>query len=161
MPITPFHFGVGVLGKGVLPARMSIAAFVVSQIVIDCETAYFLFVAQAWPVHRWVHTFVGGTLVGLAAGFAWGLAGRLIGATHQPRWRTSELAMLPSVIGGTLGGVTHADVQPFRPFVDGNPVLDVVPVVHLHLACVAAAAFGAGLLMWRRARRLRSTTESA
>jgi hypothetical protein len=161
MPVTPFHFGIGLLGKGLLPARVSVAAFVVSQIVIDCETAYYLFVAQEWPVHRWAHTLLVGTSVGVVCGLAWGFAGHLW-RMHADRRRSlaSELATLPSLVGGTLGGVTHAlldaimhaDVQPFRPFVDGNPFLDVLPVVYLHLLCVAAAAVGTGLLLWRRAR---------
>ena len=56
MPVTPFHFGVGLLGKGVAPRAVSLCAFVASQIAIDCESAYFLFVARAEPVHRVLHT---------------------------------------------------------------------------------------------------------
>jgi hypothetical protein len=28
MPVTPFHFGVGVLGKGIAPSRFSLSSFV-------------------------------------------------------------------------------------------------------------------------------------
>jgi hypothetical protein len=47
-----------------------VLAFVVSQVVIDCETAYFLFVAQEWPFHRWAHTFLVGTPIGCLAGLS-------------------------------------------------------------------------------------------
>jgi hypothetical protein len=152
MPVTPFHFGIGLLGKGLAPRRVSLAAFVASQIVIDCETAYFLFVAQEWPVHRWAHTLVVGTLVGLAVGFAWGATRRLWPVDHG---RSVELALPPSIAGGLLGGLTHplldaimhVDVQPFRPFLDGNPLLRLISLTHLHLACVVAALVGAGLLL--------------
>lgn len=164
MPVTPFHFGIGLLGKGVLPARISLSAFVVSQIVIDFETAYFLFVVQEWPVHRWAHTLSVGTFVGLGVGLAWATAGRLWrGNADDRRSLASELAVLPSAVGGVLGGATHsvldaimhADVEPFRPFLEGNPFLGLLPLVHLHLLCVAMAAVGAGLLIRRHARRAR------
>ncbi len=67
MPFTPFHFGPGLLAKSVLPRHYSWTAFVVSQVVIDCETLYYL-VQRAYPVHRTLHTFLGGTLAGLATG---------------------------------------------------------------------------------------------
>lgn len=40
MPVTPFHFGIGALANGVAPSRVSLAAFIAAQVVIDCETAY-------------------------------------------------------------------------------------------------------------------------
>ena len=139
MPVTPFHFGIGLLGKGVLPARISLSAFVVSQIVIDLETAYFLFVVREWPVHRWAHTLSVGTFVGLGVGLAWATVGRLWrGNADDRRSLASELA-----------------VEPFRPFLEGNPFLGVLPLAHLHLLCVAMAAVGAGLLIRRHARRAR------
>lgn len=42
MPFTPIHFAVGVLAKGALPERVSLSAFVASQVLFDCETAYYL-----------------------------------------------------------------------------------------------------------------------
>jgi hypothetical protein len=33
MPVTPFHFGIGALAKGAAPARVSLTAFVASQVV--------------------------------------------------------------------------------------------------------------------------------
>ena len=44
MPFTPLHLGVGLLGKGLLPRRVSLTAFAASQVVIDVEVAYYLFV---------------------------------------------------------------------------------------------------------------------
>jgi membrane-bound metal-dependent hydrolase YbcI (DUF457 family) len=162
MPVTPFHFGIGLLGKGILPGRVSLSAFVLSQIVIDCETVYFLLIVQEWPVHRWAHTLIIGTCVGLAVGLAWGAAGRLwtLNADRR-RSFAPELAMGPSAIGGTLGGATHpildaimhGDVQPFRPFLEGNPFLGLLSVTYLHVFCIATAVVGGWLLISRRARR--------
>lgn len=74
MPVTPFHFGIGLLGKGLAPTRVSLSAFVASQVVIDCESAYHLFIAREWPVHRWAHTLPVAVPLAAAVGMAvWGM----------------------------------------------------------------------------------------
>lgn len=74
MPVTPFHGGIGLACKGPLGARFSFTVFVATQIVIDLESGYFLFTGQ-YPVHRFLHTFLG-SLVSLHLGLiALGLLG--------------------------------------------------------------------------------------
>src|SRR5215471_21806895 len=65
MPFTPFHFGPGLAAKAALPSRVSFTAFVATQVIIDFETLYHLVRVQ-WPVHRQLHSLVGGSAVGLA-----------------------------------------------------------------------------------------------
>jgi membrane-bound metal-dependent hydrolase YbcI (DUF457 family) len=49
-----------------------------------------------------------------------------------------------------LDGIMHPDVRPFMPWSDHNPFLGLVGVAQLHLACIAAALFGAVCLtLWR------------
>ena len=154
MPVTPFHFGVGVLAKSVAPRVVSVSAFVVSQVVIDLESAYYLFLAHEWPVHRWAHTFAFGSLIGVAAGLVtWTIA-----------WRVRPIAadcrlgqcLAGGLIGGAthplLDGVMHPDVMPFLPFVAGNPFLGALPLGALHLLCVLAGIAGLLLLGLRRDR---------
>ena len=68
MPVTPFHFGVGALAKGLAPSKISLSAFVASQVLFDCETAHYLLIAREWPLHRWAHTFAVGSVVGAGCG---------------------------------------------------------------------------------------------
>ena len=160
MPLTPFHLGVGLLGKGIAPGQVSFSAFVASQVVIDCETAYFLFVAHEWPVHRWAHTFVVGTPLGALAGVAVWSAGLLLRRKYLQRASATELRLLPCVIGGLLGGashpvldgIMHADIRPLRPFLQTNPLLGWLAVPQLHVACIVAAVAGAVLLGMRSRR---------
>jgi hypothetical protein len=159
MPFTPFHFGVGFVVKGVWPARTSLSAFVASQVFIDCETAYYL-LQRDWPVHRWCHTFVVGIPVGLLAGVAVWTAAHLL----STRWRglhvrpaRPEVALVPALLGGALGGATHAvldgimhwDIRPFRPFLEANPLVRTIGLVELHLLCVGLGVLGVALLFLR------------
>ena len=154
MPVTPFHFGVGLLGKGVAPRMISLCAFVASQVLIDCESAYFLFVARAEPVHRVLHTFALATPVGALVGLAVWAVARGIRWPPELIWLRSDCALRPAILGGLLGGLTHPlldgimhdDIRPFRPFSDANPLHEAMGLGPLHLACILFGVVGVALL---------------
>ena len=160
MPFTPYHFGPGLLIKAAVPTRFSFTAYAVAQVVIDLESGYYLFSGQT-PVHRTLHTFVVGGAIGLIAGVASGVVGQRmfgrsvdgVGAGLQ-----SEFRIWPSAWGGLIGGlmhslldgVMHADIRPFRPFSDDNPLFRVIELLPLHLACIACGMLGAFWLSQRK-----------
>ena len=163
MPVTPFHFGAGLLAKGLLPRHLSFLAFVVSQVVIDCETAYYLLLKHEWPFHRWAHTLLVGGAVGAAVGLVTSVAARFGLKLLGSRWQVpdlSEAAVAPAVLGGLVGGLSHSlldavmhdDVHPLRPFSDANPLLTLLSLPLLHLALMAAAVAGVALLALKRER---------
>lgn len=167
MPFTPFHFGPALLLKGVWPRWFSFSAFVASQVAIDLETLYWLHRGE-WPVHRYLHTFLGGAVVGSAAALAVSLILRRL-AARFPGARENgalgaEAALGPALTGGLVGGLSHAlldgimhwDIQPFRPVTAGNPLLELVNVVHLHVGCAAAGLLGGMLLLGRILRQRRA-----
>jgi hypothetical protein len=151
VPVTPFHFGWGLLFKGMAPARTSLLSFVAAQVVIDLETAFHLLRGE-WPIHRALHTFVLATPVGLATGLLVWCAGRGLVRLGQ-RWPT-EFRLVPALVGGGLGGLTHplldgvmhSDIQPLAPFTARNPLYLAIGLGWLHGLCVAAAIVGA--LLW-------------
>ena len=164
MPFTPFHFGPGLAAKAVVPERFSWTAFAAAQVLIDCETLYNILTRQ-YPLHRTLHTFIGATAAGLAAG-----AGLVWLFRTAPRLRTlieerapsmrSELGSAALLIGGVVGGASHplfdglmhSDVRPFLPWTQANPLLGAVGAGALHLGCLLAGLAGVGWLWARRAR---------
>jgi membrane-bound metal-dependent hydrolase YbcI (DUF457 family) len=163
VPVTPFHFGIGLLGKGVAPRTVSLCAFVASQLAIDCESAYFLFVAREWPVHRALHTFALATPVGALVGLAVWAAARLIRWPLELAPLRADCAARPAIVGGLLGGLTHplldgvmhADTRPFRPFSQANPLHEAMGLGPLHLLCILLAVVGGALLALRAGRDTR------
>jgi membrane-bound metal-dependent hydrolase YbcI (DUF457 family) len=159
MPVTPFHFGPGMLAKAVAPASVSLTVFAAVQVVIDCESGYYLLVAREWPVHRWAHTFLLATLIGLAVGGVMWVAARYLSKTRAPGPLWSDLGLKQCFVGGLLGGashpfldgIMHADIQPLRPWSTQNPLLGLVGVGALHLFCVAAGVCGVMLWIFRPA----------
>ena len=161
MPATPFHFGPGLLVKAVAPTQFSLATYSVSQVVIDIESGYYL-LHHATPVHREAHTFLIGGLIGLLCGL---IVSRIGAWVARPRDVVPEalaaeyrlpVAVWSGVFGGifhsVLDGIMHADIRPFRPFTQANPLYGLVNVQILYLFCIITGVIGAGLLLARERR---------
>jgi hypothetical protein len=65
MAFTPFHGGIGIALKGPLGRRFSFSIFAATQVATDLESGYFL-ASGGWPAHRFLHTFMGATIAGVA-----------------------------------------------------------------------------------------------
>lgn len=164
MPATPFHFGPGLLVKAAAPRHFSMAAYSLAQVVIDIESGYYL-LKQATPVHRQAHTFALGGLIGLLCGLIVSQVGTWVSRPRDvvPEALAAEyrlpIAVYSGVFGGIfhslLDGIMHADIRPFRPFMDANPLYGIVSMRILYLFCIVTGVIGAALLLaWeRRARR--------
>jgi membrane-bound metal-dependent hydrolase YbcI (DUF457 family) len=159
MPITPFHFGPGAALHALAPRHVSFLAFCAANVVIDVESLYNL-VHRREPVHAFLHTYVGATLVvlGLVALF-WAL--RRAGVTRLLPSLTLRQVSLGAALGAwshvVLDSVMHHDIRPLLPFSEANALQGVVDLSTLHQACLASALF-AGLWMggrklWQRRSR--------
>ena len=158
MPVTPFHFGPGVLFHAVAPRKVSFIAFVAANCITDCETIYNV-VRGNFPLHRFLHTFVGAAVVAamtVALFIAMRRLARSIPIPHWLEWQ--QLTLPPVIVGALLGsyshivldGIMHADMRPLAPWSEANPFLYAVSMGTLHWACVVLAI--AGGLLWLRTR---------
>ena len=168
MPFTPFHFGPGLFAKSLLPRHFSWLAFIASQVLIDCETLFYL-VQRTYPVHRFFHTLLGGAVAGAVTGVA------LVGLTRRRATRArlrlhlfdragpsvkSETATVAILVGALVGGLSHSlldglmhpDVRPFAPWGDTNPLLGSIGLGTLHLGCLLLGLVGA-VVMFVHVRR--------
>jgi membrane-bound metal-dependent hydrolase YbcI (DUF457 family) len=153
MPFTPFHFGVGIAAKAVVARRFSLGLFVALQVVIDLESLYNL-VYHRYPVHRYLHTFVGATVLAfLCSAFLLG-ATKVWDARRGRPVRRQHAALLATALFATwshvlLDSIMHSDIRPFWPMTDFNPLLSLVLDGPLHLACMALGLLGLVALAFR------------
>jgi membrane-bound metal-dependent hydrolase YbcI (DUF457 family) len=161
MPFTPFHFGVGAAVHAISPRRISFLGFCAGNVVTDFEPLYFILTRQP-PYHRFLHTIPGATLswiVTLVLFLMLIRLGILIGFPNWFGWR--DLTPLPIALGAALGtyshlvldGMMHADMKPFAPFTDANPLLGLIPLAALYGACIASAFLGLAVVAWRRSNQ--------
>jgi membrane-bound metal-dependent hydrolase YbcI (DUF457 family) len=139
-----------------MPQAVSFTAFAATQVVVDFEPLYFMLRGE-YPIHRLLHTVWGGGTVGLAIGFSlWAVARPR--AAAFPSAAGAELGRAPAVLGGLIGGVSHAlldglmhrDVHALRPLVETQWVLASGGIAALHIGCLLAGALGVALLVVRR-----------
>jgi membrane-bound metal-dependent hydrolase YbcI (DUF457 family) len=140
------------------PRKISFLAFAASNVLVDIEPAYFMLTGQH-PLHRFFHTYLGAMLA--AAATVAVLAALLRAAKVFPlpdpfQWQRLRLG--PIALGAVLGtashvlldSVMHADIRPFAPFSQANPLYRVVPLDDLHRLCLLAAAAAIVVLVLRR-----------
>jgi hypothetical protein len=142
---------------------VSFTAFAITQVGIDLETLYHL-VRRDWPVHRELHTIIGGCCVGLVVAGVVVLARpmmnrvlpRPFGAGSLRPIVVAEWSGMAAVVGGLIGGASHSlldammhsDARPFWPVVDANGLLGLIGPGLLQALCVVSGVVGLAFLWW-------------
>ncbi|MCA9074948.1 MAG: DUF4184 family protein [Planctomycetaceae bacterium] len=161
MPFTPFHFGPGIVAKACAPHRFWLSTFVAANVLIDLEVLYYLHHGEA-PVHRYLHTYIGGVAMGLVAAFGmFAVTVLLIRCLSvDSRWMQEQRSvpkgklLRESMFAGLLGGVSHVlldslmhhDMNPLWPFAQGNALAGTIEVGTLHGALGLTGFFG--VILW-------------
>ncbi|MES2306536.1 MAG: hypothetical protein V4558_13590 [Gemmatimonadota bacterium] len=112
-------------------------------------------------MHRTLHTFLVGGVVGVVVGAGNSIVGRRCFGSTVARAGSVlqyEFHLRPSLWGGLMGGllhslldgIMHADIRPFRPLTQANPLYGAVALPALHLACILCGVIGAAWLAQAR-----------
>jgi len=159
MPFTPFHMGPGCFIKAVAGNRFSLTVFGFSQIAMDVQPLVHLLRGEG-ILHGASHTLLGATLIGALSVVVGRPLCQLLLKLWTPdpedapflNWlrgpgRITWTAAMASSFLGTyshvlLDGTTHADVHPFAPFADENPLLGLVSFPGIHLVCIGTGILG-------------------
>jgi hypothetical protein len=154
VPVTPFHFGPGAAIHAAAPRHVSFLAFCSANVLIDIEPGYYMLTGQ-YPLHRVFHTCVGATSVAVATVGLFLVARAIAPRLRIPdvfQWKALTLAQVAT--GAAIGvyshvaldSLMHADIRPFAPFSQANPLYQLVSLSTLHLGCVLAGVGGLLLL---------------
>jgi membrane-bound metal-dependent hydrolase YbcI (DUF457 family) len=135
----------------------SFAAFALFQVVMDCESVYNL-LAHRYPVHRFLHTFLGASVLAVVGTALLVVFSPFIPARVRPR---NRIVIVGSALFATwshvlLDAAMHPDLRPFAPFSPSNPFLGAVSLLTLHVSCAALGVIGAAVIGARRYREVTS-----
>ena len=158
MPFTPFHFGPGAALHAAAPRHISFMAFCAANVMIDLESLYNL-VSRKYPVHAFFHTIVGAAVI-LVIALLLFEGGKLLArrCALPDLFGWQSLARKKVALGAALGAYSHIlldslmhrDIQPLAPFSASNPLLGMLPLGVLHIACALLALAGLGVVVIRR-----------
>ncbi len=153
MPFTPFHFGPGMLIKGLIPGHFSLSVFALANIAMDVEPLYHILRGDT-QLHGASHTLIGAACIGAATALAapsviartWQWyqkfhldADSLVPVTRQQAWLG---ALLGSVSHVLLDATMHRDMHLLLPFSNANPLLHSEWTQNVYLGCVLAGMTG-------------------
>lgn len=158
--------GAGLVVKAGIDGRISLISFGLAQVAIDIEPGIGM-LTGASVLHGWTHTVAGAAAIAAAVT----LVGPWIIRPVVARWNTEvshyRLAWLmvdppcrwPAVATGAFFGtlshvlldaLIHADMAPFAPLFEGNPMLGWVKHDTVYRACTLGALVGSLLWLLRK-----------
>lgn len=166
MPFTPFHFGPGILIKGLIPKQFSLSVFALANIAMDVEPLYHLLRGDP-QLHGASHTLLGAACIGAATAL---IAPKAIARTWQCYQKlhvdadsyvqlTRQQVWMGALLGTgshlLLDSTMHYDMHMLLPFSDINPLLHLEWTQNVYLACVLAGMAGMLISLLRMHRQLK------
>jgi membrane-bound metal-dependent hydrolase YbcI (DUF457 family) len=152
LPFTPLHLGPGALFKAVGGRRFSFMIFGGSQVLMDIEPLIRM-ARHDGILHGTSHTVLGAFAVGIVAA----AGGRPVSEFvlrllriphHSLTWKVSFIsAFIGTYSHILLDAVMHKDMSPLWPFMAGNTLLDVMPLLWLHILCVLSGLLGIAIIL--------------
>lgn len=155
VPFTPFHLGPGLLVGLLLFSYIDFPTFLVASVIIDIEPFLVLTLNLHYPLHGFLHSFLGGTPL------AFILAAAISGArrTLSPLmsfFKLEQKSSFKSILSAALLGIyfhilldsrMHPDIKPFYPM-SFNPFLSRSMFIGLEMYTLCMWSFIGGVVIY-------------
>jgi len=156
VPFTPFHLGPALFFGLLLFRYLDFPAFLVANVIVDIEPFLVIFLSLHYPLHGFFHSYLGGTIVGIATGVGiYFLRDRLnkILARFKVQQEPSFARVLYTSLFGAyfhifLDSFLYGEMNPFYPLT-GNPFLKVVGSGAVYEFCTVSLIFGLFLYIYK------------
>lgn len=171
MPFTPFHWGFSLIIQAVFLFLDPIALFI-GSVIIDIEGVTALFIFPGLPLHGPLHSFTGAILLGFitglcSRGFNNYISSKLLDFFEMKSFKF-RYKMRVSLFSALIGTFSHIfldaplyyEMEPFYPFIEGNPFYGIVPSSTVYFLCVICFFVGIGILFLHRNSLLTDKTYS-
>jgi len=153
MPFTPFHWGPSSWIGLLLFKIFDFPTLLIASVIVDFEP-FCVFVFNApWPLHGFLHTFLGGSIVAI-------LTAIILYSLRKPIKRVMAVFKLAQdssfkkILWTSFFGVyfhllldsfLYREMNPFYPF-EGNPLLGLFSSPQIYLFC--SVSFLVGILLY-------------
>ena len=161
MPFTPFHLGPALFLGLVLLRFLDFPTFLIANVIVDIEPFTVILLNLNYPLHGFLHSFLGGTLLAIAlTAFMAGVRirfNRILSAFKIEQETSTGKILSASLLGIyihiILDSYMHSDIRPFYPL-DINPFLSRSMLVGLKINMLCTWMFIAGLITSYQSLRL-------
>ena len=143
MPFTPYHFGPSGFVGLLLRRWIDVPTFILANVAVDVEVLVINLCNLSWPYHRYCHTLLIGTAVGIACGAICYFFKPLFQWAMRTAWISYKTGLLKMLISGILGvwfhvlidGIYHYDVKMLWP-IKKNPLWNIITKDQVELICL-------------------------
>jgi len=155
MPFTPFHLGPGLLFGLLLLSYIDFPTFLVASVIVDIEPFLVLTLDLNYPLHGFLHSFLGGTLLA----FIIAAAMSKVRSTLSPLmsfFKLEKKLSFKSILSASLFSVylhilldspLYSDIRPFYPF-DFNPFLSNSMFIGFEVYTLCVLSFIGGAVIY-------------
>jgi len=154
MPFTPFHLGPGLLLGLLLFSYIDFPTFLVASVIVDFEPFLVLTLNLNYPLHGFLHSFFGGTLIAFLLAAVMSKACNSI-SRLMSFLKLEQKLSFKSILSAALSGIflhilldspLYSDIRPFYPL-GFNPLLSCSMFVGLEIYTLCALSFiGGGIV---------------
>jgi membrane-bound metal-dependent hydrolase YbcI (DUF457 family) len=153
MPLTPFHLGPS-SWIGLLFFRLfHLPTLIVASVIVDIEPFLVIAFDLDYPLHGYLHTFLGGTVVAILLAIVMYLlrnpTRRLMEAFKLAQTTTFSVILWTALFGVylhiLLDAPLYKDIQPFYPL-NENPLYGILSGSTIYLFC--GISFLIGLIFY-------------
>ena len=172
MPLTPFHLGPGLLVGLLLLSFIDFPTFLVASIIIDVEPLSVVIFDLDYPLHGFLHSFFGGTIVAFLLAALMSKIRAFISPLLS-MFKLEQKFSFKSILLASLSGIyihilldsrMHMDIQPFFPL-GFNPFLSssTLSGLEVYMLCFwcfigAALVYAIRLVLrWRKFSKLKQS----
>jgi len=151
LPFTPFHLGPA-LALGLFSRKyIHIPTFIIANVIIDIEPFMVVLLDLNYPLHGYLHTFIGAIIVGLALGYVMYLFNEIFEALWKRLFLVSgsDIGLKQFIITGISGTILHVvldaplyyDIKPLYP-ISFNPIYNPGLTLMIYMVCLILGIIG-------------------
>lgn len=153
MPITPFHWGPSSWLGLLLFKIFDFSALLIASVIVDIEPFCIIFFDLGYPVHRFFHTFLGGSIAAVLTAVILYLLRRQV-KKIMAIFRLAQDSSFKKILWTSFFGVyfhifldsfINKDMKPFYPL-EANPLLGLFTPLQIYLFC--GLSLLAGILLY-------------
>jgi len=155
MPLTPFHIGPGLFIPLLLFNIVDLPTFLIASVILDIEPVLVLSLNLQYPVHGFLHTFLGGSIVAFFLVVVVMIKARKLFSPAMSFFKLEQKWSFTTILVAAFSGIylhlfldaqMHADMQPFypltmNPFLDQSSLAGLMPTIFCVWCFIGAVMF--------------------